>query len=83
MNIAATREYRPRVYDGRVTLFRAADNPVQNPDSDLGWSEFAARGVDLHIVPGNHYTILREPNVMALAERLLVCRIGVADRGLY
>jgi len=39
-------------------------------DSTLGWSELTVEGVEVHIVPGNHLTMLRKPNVQALAEQL-------------
>jgi thioesterase domain-containing protein len=70
-NTAAIRSHEPKLYGGRVTLFSAADNPES--DSQLGWGEFAASGVDLNVIPGDHYTIMREPNVEALAERLIGC----------
>jgi len=41
-------------------------------DSTLGWSELTVEGVEVHI-PGNHLTMLRKPNVQALAEQLKVC----------
>jgi thioesterase domain-containing protein len=34
-----------------------------------GWSELAAE-VETHVIPGDHYTILRNPNVEKLAEEL-------------
>ncbi|MDX6694476.1 MAG: hypothetical protein QOF02_2079, partial [Blastocatellia bacterium] len=34
------------------------------------WNELAAEGVELQLVPGTHYTIMREPNVARLAGRL-------------
>jgi len=30
-------------------------------DSTLGWSELTVEGVEVHIVPGNHLTMLRNP----------------------
>jgi thioesterase domain-containing protein len=42
-------------------------------DPAMGWREIAAYGVELHEVPGNHFTMIREPNVLVLAERLQDC----------
>jgi thioesterase domain-containing protein len=42
-------------------------------DSSHGWAPLAAGGVDVHVVPGNHFTMMREPFVEALAERLRNC----------
>jgi thioesterase domain-containing protein/acyl carrier protein len=38
-----------------------------------GWSQFAAGGVETHTVPGDHYSIVRDPNVRVLAELLRDC----------
>jgi aspartate racemase len=70
--LAETR-YVPLVYPGRLTLFRAAEQPPtfdQVPEE--GWKEIAAGGVDIRHVPGTHYTMLAEPNVAALAQELKV-----------
>ncbi len=37
---------------------------------DLGWGGLAEGGVEVDEIPGDHYSILREPNVQALADRL-------------
>ena len=42
-------------------------------DPTMGWGKIASEGVDLYQVPGNHFTMIREPNVHVLAERLRVC----------
>ena len=34
-----------------------------------GWGRLA-RGIDLHVVPGDHFSMLREPHVSVLAEQL-------------
>jgi amino acid adenylation domain-containing protein len=68
-NASALHCYVPRPYHGRMTLFRADDGPGR-PDPTLGWNELAVDGVELHVVPGGHYTMLREPDVRSLAEQL-------------
>jgi thioesterase domain-containing protein/SAM-dependent methyltransferase/acyl carrier protein len=74
INVGAMKSYRPRPYRGRVTLFSAQDKPVANSyDPTLGWSNLATAGVDLHDIPGDHYSIVREPHVKTLAERLTIC----------
>jgi amino acid adenylation domain-containing protein len=42
-------------------------------DQTLGWGQWAADGVECHGVPGSHYTIVGEPCVEALAERIRSC----------
>jgi thioesterase domain-containing protein len=73
-NNRAAQSYVPQPYSGRVTLFRAAEQLAEAPeDLTLGLGELASLGVDLHIVPGKHLTILHKPNVQVLAEQLKRC----------
>ena len=44
-----------------------------SPDPTLGWSEWAAGGVEVHLVPGNHANLVYEPHVEVLAEKLRAC----------
>ena len=68
------RDYKPPVYPGSVTLFRASKRPAGYYDSpDLGWAELAAGGVQIHEIPGYHGSIITEPRVRVLAERLQEC----------
>ena len=70
----ATRNYVLRRYPGRITLFKAGQELAgSSPDPTLGWSEWAAGGVDVHVVPGNHATMVYKPYVEVLAEKLRAC----------
>ncbi|HEX5885854.1 MAG TPA: amino acid adenylation domain-containing protein [Pyrinomonadaceae bacterium] len=42
-------------------------------DPFKGWGNFATEGVDLHIVPGDHFSMIREPHVQVLGEKLSTC----------
>jgi thioesterase domain-containing protein len=67
----AIRAYVPRVYPGRVTLFRARLQPIFRPQArDMGWRTLALGGVDVKVVPGNHSGMLQEPHVRVLAQEL-------------
>jgi amino acid adenylation domain-containing protein len=83
-----TRRYKPGQFQGKVTLFSPADkveqivfskdNTPENPKHDKldafkGWGSLATEGVDVHHVPGNHFSMLREPNVQILGEQLRQC----------
>ncbi|WP_445310266.1 amino acid adenylation domain-containing protein [Microcoleus vaginatus] len=57
------------VYPERVTLFRPIEN-MAFLDPDLGWSELAPGGLEIHDVPGNTFSMLQEPHVQVLAEKL-------------
>jgi amino acid adenylation domain-containing protein len=70
----ALRQYRPRQYPGRLTLFRARMQPfLSSHDPEKGWGRLAAGGLDLRIIPGNHLGMLQEPHVRVLAAQLRVC----------
>ncbi len=58
LHAAAGRAYQPLPCAGRVTLFRAADNPVSGDSRDLGWSDFAAE-LEVRDVPGPHELVRR------------------------
>jgi amino acid adenylation domain-containing protein len=77
-HLAALRDYRPRLYDGPIVLFRARGSlPPETVDPTLGWGALA-REVDLHLLEGHHYSILRGPEVEALAAGLRR-RLDAAD----
>jgi amino acid adenylation domain-containing protein len=68
---ASHKAYKPRVYAGRVALFRARTRPLFRLwEPDLGWSKLAKGGVEVHTVRGSHSNMLREPNVQLLAKAL-------------
>jgi thioesterase domain-containing protein/aryl carrier-like protein len=69
-SLRAMQAYRPRPYTGRVTLFQAGDRPLEAAGETLGWEAVAAGGVTLRVVPGDHYTIVRQPHVVMLANEL-------------
>jgi thioesterase domain-containing protein/acyl carrier protein len=67
----AARSFRPRPYEGRIAIFRAADEPL-NQGSALGWGRLSTR-VEVYEVPGDHQTMMEQPQVRALAEALHAC----------
>ena len=70
-NLRARQSYRPQNYPGLITLLLASERSGVVPqDPTLGWGKLATGGIEVQPVPGNHYTILREPHVQVLAERL-------------
>ncbi|MCB0178339.1 MAG: amino acid adenylation domain-containing protein [Anaerolineae bacterium] len=67
----ATNNYTPPTYHGKVTLFRAEEDiPPGSASVDFGWGKVAAGGIDAQIMPGNHRTIMIEPSVRVLAEKV-------------
>ena len=81
----ATRNYVLHPYPGHIALFKAGEDLGANTsDATLGWGEFATEGVEVHVVPGNHATMVYDPHVIVLAERLRACldQAQVNDRGV-
>ena len=73
-----------QVYPSRITVLRASEtSAVEESNSEVlseilqdvtwGWSKFSAESVDVHFVPGNHITMMSQPHVQVLAERLKAC----------
>jgi thioesterase domain-containing protein/acyl carrier protein len=73
-NVRAIRGYEPERYPGRAVLFMTLGEPVRAfHDHRLVWSGLAQGGLELHTIPGNHDTVLDEPDVIVLAEKLRAC----------
>jgi thioesterase domain-containing protein len=73
VNHIALRGYVLQPFPGRVTLLKAVERATRaSQSSSLGWDRLAAE-VDVQLVPGNHYTMMREPYVKVLAGRLGSC----------
>ena len=71
INMAAAANYRLRPWAGRVTLFRACDQPDSRMPRDLGWTPFAEGGIEVYDVPGDHFLLFQEQkNVLVLAKTL-------------
>ncbi|WP_027170194.1 hybrid non-ribosomal peptide synthetase/type I polyketide synthase [Mesorhizobium sp. WSM3224] len=72
-NRIALRHYTPRPNDSRAILFAAKKGLRVSSnlhDSDLGWKQFARGRLEIHEVPGNHYTMVAPPHVNVLAKIL-------------
>ncbi|RKZ50306.1 MAG: hypothetical protein DRR16_04235 [Candidatus Parabeggiatoa sp. nov. 3] len=41
--------------------------------ADWGFRQYAEGPVDIHVVPGDHHTMMSQPHVQVLAEKLKVC----------
>ncbi|HEY9665321.1 MAG TPA: non-ribosomal peptide synthetase, partial [Coleofasciculaceae cyanobacterium] len=71
INMEACRNYEPHIYPGKITLFRSLLRLASYyDDPQMGWGELAAGGVEIQEVPGKHITMLSEPHVRVLAEKL-------------
>ncbi|NEQ41934.1 MAG: non-ribosomal peptide synthetase, partial [Okeania sp. SIO3I5] len=65
-------------YQGLITLFRTSEVYRDElgmlseipTDPTWGWNQLSTQPVEVHVVPGNHVTMLDEPHVQVLAEKL-------------
>jgi thioesterase domain-containing protein len=77
---AAVLSHAPGAYDGPVVYLRATGQIAGLADAVASWRRFAAE-VEVHDVPGDHFSIVREPNVRELA-RVLGAAISTARGAL-
>jgi thioesterase domain-containing protein len=64
-NTRALEKYRPLPLDIEIQLVRAQANT--SPDWSLGWGS-VAKEVTVHELAGNHFSLLRQPNVVELRQ---------------
>ena len=70
-NSRAMENYTPRMYDGETYFFSSAEKIMAPKDPGLGWGEFVS-GDKFRVeqIPGNHYSMLKPPNVSVLANAM-------------
>ena len=78
INIRIMLNYSPQPYPGRITLLKASQQPGHgSPDRVIGWTALAGAGMEIVPTPGNHFTMVRQPQVQTLASRLTACVGGI------
>jgi thioesterase domain-containing protein len=77
MLLRALEQYEPRAYPCRIILLRTAAADGQEFLHDLGWSEVAQGGLDVHEIAGEHQTVFESQHVPAIAMKLDTC-LGAA-----
>jgi thioesterase domain-containing protein len=68
-NLHAARRYVPHPYTGPVVLFKASEQR-SGTEEDLGWGALVGKNLTRLVIPGNHETILHEPNIPVLAKKI-------------
>jgi amino acid adenylation domain-containing protein len=72
-HMVLTDRYVVRPYPGRITFIRPTDAPFAVPTPpDRGWGRWASE-VEVHLVPGQHHSMVKEPHVRELARTLDAC----------
>ena len=61
----------PRPFSGKISLFTCQDQyEIAKDDLDQRWSKLTTKSIKQYIIPGNHTTMIRKPNIKILGERL-------------
>jgi thioesterase domain-containing protein len=69
---AAWHAYEAQDHDVPLVLFNAVDRPAEfRRDRTLGWQACIGRPLEVHLVPGDHYSLLHPPHVQSLANQLM------------
>jgi amino acid adenylation domain-containing protein len=66
-NFQAMNSYSMNSIDLPVLFFRASETMEH---LSRKWTQWAAEGIEIHSVPGDHFTILRRPNVRVIVDIL-------------
>jgi len=73
-NVQASRAYVPQVYAGKLTLFRAQKQHATAASNPwMGWGKLVTGGIEIHEIPGDHYTMITAPHIDVLAQQLAAC----------
>jgi acyl transferase domain-containing protein/thioesterase domain-containing protein len=70
-NWFAVSNYQAKPYPGRLVLIRCSERPGHQ-DELFGWQHLSS-SIDVKDTPGNHMTIVKEPNVRHLGQTLRQC----------
>jgi thioesterase domain-containing protein/SAM-dependent methyltransferase/acyl carrier protein len=72
--------YVPGTFNGRLACFWSSGFlPLEGEHYRLAWREHASDGIDVHMVPGDHVSIIVEPNIYALADALAAWLTAVQE----
>jgi fatty-acyl-CoA synthase len=80
-HLAAGRRYVARRQDTRLVLVRTPQRLLEAPEHDMGWGALSTQPVTVEVIPGTHATILREPHVDMLAQKLAPFLAPDSSRG--
>jgi amino acid adenylation domain-containing protein len=79
-NIEAMRGYEPGLHSGSLLYFRASEQSASSADQRMRtWNALATGGVESFVIPGSHYSIMREPNVKVLGQQLDACILKIEE----
>ena len=62
--------YKAKPYSGRITLFLSDEEIGFAKSVREGWARIATGALEVIVVPGDHFTMVKEPHVRVLAARI-------------
>ncbi|MHB8624401.1 MAG: non-ribosomal peptide synthetase [Sulfuricaulis sp.] len=66
-----TRGYEPRLYQGKISLLRSAQEPKGwFIDSQMGWGAFASQGVEIVVIDGDHFSMFKGQGLEQMASHI-------------
>jgi thioesterase domain-containing protein len=68
-NSQALQQYIPQPIVCPLLYFKASEG-LESTDPTRGWGALAGAGLEFREAPGDHYTVVRQPNVQFMAEEL-------------
>jgi acyl transferase domain-containing protein/thioesterase domain-containing protein len=82
--INALNCYIPQSYSGRVILFKATNSSqsinFEYTPVEAEWKKYVGDSLEIHEIHGDHLSILKEPLVQSLSEKLIYCIDQVLDK---
>jgi thioesterase domain-containing protein len=73
-NLQARKDYQPQVYSGQATLFWSnCQSQYIDLHPQLGWDELILEGIETCHLPGDRSSLMKEPHVQVLAQKLQCC----------
>ena len=70
-NTMAVCHYQPKPYSGSILLLNASKTPPEViEDPTHGWGSLVLDDMQTHTITGDHYTIMKAPQIACLAEKL-------------
>ena len=70
VNLAATNQYQSRFYPGKVTLINGFSPESSHSVPLESRFKTLAAGTEVHRIPGGHRSVIQEPSVRQLADKL-------------
>lgn len=66
--------YQPQsIYPHQITVFKATENKDFGDEVFMGWDKFSSLPVEAHLISADHISMMTEPQVQTLAEKLKSC----------